>query len=1040
MPLGWLWAIAASAAGGATTTTATAGAPAEDPAPVGEIVGVVFGPDGAPLGGVTVAAGVVHTETDPGGAFRLAVPAGVGELTVTYGGRSSRVTGVAVVDARTTEVLVTIRADGTLSATLESPSAADVVAASDVPTGPPGELAGTLTDRDTGEPIAGVRVFARGSPTDAVTDADGRFRMRLPSGAWDLSAIRAGYGTATLDVDVAADTVTTVTVTLEKAGLVLDDLRVSAPRIAGNAASLLDERRDASTVSDVLGAEQMARSGDSDAASALRRVTGLTVIGGKYVYVRGLGDRYAATRLDGSSLPSPEPEKRVVPLDLFPAALLDSVVIEKSFSPDRPAEFGGGMVEIRTRSIPKEPTLSVSLSGGYVAGATFQEALDGDHGPTDVLGFGTGYRALPDEVQAASDDEPLKAGGIFSDGGYDPDELEQFGEAIANRWALSPRGLPPDFGVTLTAGASADLGPVDVGGLVGLVFSNGWDLEQGTQTLYSAGEGGLVAKRITDFVEAKNRIRVGGALALGGEWQDGELGSTTLVMRNSAASALSYDADDPTGSSDTHNTRLDWLEQQLVFEQLSFAQDFGPAELEVRYAAALASGREPDRRDVTWLDTEAGLVLSQRGSWSEILYTALDDTSHDLGVDVTVPVSLSEREGRLKAGGGAVLRHRDSTTRRFGYTFHGSEGIDLSAPIEQVIAPANIGADAPGDPGYLELEENTSSSDDYTARQRLVSAYAMADLPVLPRLGALVGARVESSSQQVDTFELFNTDGEPVRAELTTTDVLPAVIGTLAIGRAPNADALLLRLGYGRTLSRPEFRELTEVAYYDYRSGRLLYGNPDLQRATIDNVDARIEWYGSTTRTRGESLSAGVFFKRFVDPIESVVAVSAVSGSVGTFANAASAANAGVEVDVRNNLVSCLWLTANGSLVYSRVDLSDTGGNQTSTERPLQGQSPWVVNAQLSWEDPDRRRSVALLYNVFGPRIVDVGTSGIPDTYELPVHRVDLVASQGFGPHWSARVKGANLLGAAERERTGELVSERVDGSWSAALSLTWTP
>ena len=193
----------------------------------------------------------------------------------------------------------------------------DTVVGSSLPSGPPGTITGVVNDRDGG-PLAGVRLFVRGAAVEALTDADGRFALELPSGTWDLSAVRAGYSSETAAIEVVAHEDRAITLGLGKAGLALDDLRVTAPRITGGTASLLDERQDASTVSDVLGAEQMARSGDSDAAAALRRVTGLTVIGGKYVYVRGLGDRYSATLLNGSTLPSPEPEKRVVPLDPVP--------------------------------------------------------------------------------------------------------------------------------------------------------------------------------------------------------------------------------------------------------------------------------------------------------------------------------------------------------------------------------------------------------------------------------------------------------------------------------------------------------------------------------------------------------------------------------------------------------------------------------------------------------------------------------------------------------------------------------------------------
>lgn len=991
----------------------------------GEVVGVVFSPDGAPVADAVVVAGDGRTLTDAYGAWRLRLPPGTTAVSIVVRGGAPMSTQVPVVAGRTTELLATVGPSAAFS--VEAPSDAEV--GSEVPSGPPGTLRGVVTD-DGGQPLAQARIFVRGSAVEALTGADGRFVVELPEGTWDLSAVRAGFGTTTASFEVVADASRDASLTLARSGLLLDALVVKAPKVTGGTAYLLDERQDASTVSDVLGAEQMARAGDADAASALRRVTGLTVIGGKYVYVRGLGDRYSATLLDGSPLPSPEPEKRVVPLDLFPAPLLDSVVVQKTFSPDRPAEFGGGLVEIRTRSVPEEPLFSVSLSGTWVADTTLTRRAVGESGPTDVLGFGVGHRALPDEVAAASDEQAIKAGGIFSEEGYSADELERFGELLPDRWGLGEaRTLPMDLGFTITTGGSVDAGSARLGGLAGLVFSSGWDVEEGFQTLYSQGASGLEAKRTTTFTEVGRRARLGGALALGTSWEAGEVSSTTLLLRNSSGTALSYDADDPTGSNDTSNGRVDWVEQQLLFQQVSVEQALGEhVRVAARYAGALASGDEPDRRDWTYLRTEQGLVLSQRSSWSEILYTSLDDTTHDLAVDLEL--------GSVKAGGEITLRRRTSTTRRFGYQFQGSEGIDLSAPIEDVIVPANIGAASTEDPGYLELEENTTSSDDYTATQHLHAGYLMVDHAWSRRLSTLLGARVEASSQEVSTYELFDPSRTPVAAELATVDPLPAATLTVGVGRTEDPSEMLVRAGYGRTLSRPELRELASVGYYDYRSGRLLFGNPDLQRATIDNVDVRWEWYPSD----GQSVSAGAFFKSFTEPVESVVAVSAVSGSVGTFANARSATNLGLEVDLRERLVADLWLSANGSPVASSVDLSGTSGNQTSTRRPLQGQSPWVVNAQLSWEDPDARRQVALLYNAFGPRIVDVGTSGIPDTYELPVHRLDLVATEGLGDDWSLRIKGTNLLDQPTRERTGDQLAEEVRDGWSAGLSVTWQP
>lgn len=331
---------------------------AEEP---GLVEGIVFAADGSPVAGVEVRSGDVRAVSDSHGAWSLRLAAGEADLEI----GAARVEHVPVVGSQTTEVLVTL-VEGRANVSIEAPAAAPKRAAEAA--GPPGELAGVVTDPASGAPLAGVKAFVRASDASAATDENGAFHLQLPAGNWDISFVRPGYATVTRTVEVRANEVVALPVTLEKTGLQLSDVTVTAPRIVGGTASILDERRDASTVSDILGAEQMSRSGDSDAASALKRVTGLTVIGGKYVYVRGLGDRYSATLLNGSSLPSPEPEKRVVPLDIFPTSLVDQVVIQKTFSPDRPAEFGGGVVEVKTRGIPEKPVFSLGLSGTYVAG------------------------------------------------------------------------------------------------------------------------------------------------------------------------------------------------------------------------------------------------------------------------------------------------------------------------------------------------------------------------------------------------------------------------------------------------------------------------------------------------------------------------------------------------------------------------------------------------------------------------------------------------------------------------------------------------
>jgi len=900
---------------------------------------------------------------------------------------------------------------------------------------------GTVTS-GRGGIIPGALVTLPELGLEARTDEAGQFLLEVPAGVHTLWAEADGFApTALRDQPLSAGVTLEVAFQLEETSVPGADIVVTA-NASGGVATVLAERREAPVVTDVVGSTQMARSGDSDAAAAVKRVTGLTVVDGKYVYVRGLGDRYAATTLNGAALPSPEPEKRVVPLDLFPTAILDAVTIQKSVSADAPAEFGGGVVQLRTRGLPADSVFSVGLSGAWVGGTTLADGYVADRGPTDWLGFGRRFRAMPASV--ADSGQALKAAGMFSESGYTPEELEAFGEAFPNHWGFTPRTLPPDMGANLAAGHRWSLGSVDVGVLGAAVYSNAWDLEETTRRVYATNsDDALEVKRITTYTDTQNTVRLGGALVAGLEWgSGGTLLSTTLLNRNSVGDAVTWDVDDPTSTSDTRNYRVDWVEQSMVLEQLRAAGEVGPVEVDAQYTFAFARGDEPDRREWTYNLTDQGYYLSQLGSWNEILYTALHDRTDDVRLDLGLPFTMWGGEGRLDAGMDLLTRTRASSTRRFSYEFRGAEGIDTSLPVGEVLTPENIGATETGDPGWFQVGEVTSTTDDYTAWQRIQAGYLSANLPWHTRFRTIVGARIEAARQAVSTFETFEAETPSVLAELDDLDVLPAANLAVGIGAADTPDRMLVRAGYGRTVSRPEFRELSEVPYYDYQTGRLNFGNPALERARIDNLDLRWEWYPSPT----ESLSFGGFYKHFDHPIESVVAVSAVSGSVGTFANATSATDLGLEADLRHGLgfvgpaLAEAYVAANVAVIASSVDLSDTEGNQTSTERPLQGQSPWVVNLQLGWDHDRTGTSATVLYNAAGPRITEVGTSGIPDTYALPVHRLDLVWAQSLGSDWKLRLKGSNLLDWPVRERTGDQIARESRAGWAASVGLSWSP
>ncbi len=1016
-----------------TTTSAWAGD--------GAIVGYAFVEGtGAPLGEVAVRAELaegeaapVRTTSDADGRFELVLPEGVWTVRFTPDTLQAGTVGdVGVVESRVTEMLVTFFPNVPPRASVQEPVAS--VREEVDPDALLVTVTGTITGPE-GETVGGARLFVRGLAVDATGGDDGAFALRLPVGEHELTVLRTGYATTTLAVTVpeaAPPEGLVVDVTLAEATNALDEMVVLAPYVEGSVASLLDERRESTSVQDVLGAEQMARSGDSDAASALSRVTGITIVDGKYVFVRGLGDRYSSSLMNGSMLPSPEPERRVVPLDLFPSSILESVVVQKSYSPDMPGEFGGGVVQLRTRRPPTGLVANASVSGAYRHGSTFRTGPQDPPGPTDWLGFDGGHRDLPESIVAASANSPLEESDIFSpDQGYSADELEVLGEAVdPTRWTPTERTLPIDRGVSLSLGHGLERGDWTLGALSALSWGNRWQKNTFDRIYYAQGEGGALEPQNTyAFDQATNEVTLGGFLTGGLGYQAQSIRYTGMVNRSTDSTARLYEGYNGDVDGTIRITRLRFVERQLAYHQLLGNHGiFDLGEADWRLVRADATRAEPDRRETRY-DYEANTdnwLLSDRPEGNGIFDSTLFDQTTEIGADLRAFLRLRDDEvpGKIQVGMLRVDRDRGVGTRRYKYFHKGPLSRDpdtLALPGSQVFVPDHTGSDG------FQFEEFTRQTDNYTAGQDIRALYAMAEVPVLRWMRLMGGVRQESSEQVVSTFELFNPDAQPVTATLATNDLLPAASVTLT-----PIEPLQVRLGYAKTVSRPDFRELSPATFNDVTGGRLTFGNPELRRATIDHFDLRLDWFLGP----GELLSFSLFRKQFTDPVETIVIVSAQQSV--TWANAASATNDGVELEFRKDLPANFYGAGNLALIRSQIDLGGAGGIQTNLERPLQGQSPYTINAQFGWDHPDRGDRVTMLYNSVGPRIVEVGAQGSPDIYERPVTRLDAVARKDLGRGFHASLKGSNLLNMAVRTEQGEAEVDAIRDGWKMGLSFGW--
>lgn len=992
--------------------------------------GVVFGQDNVPLAGAKVQIGgqpVVTTNSD--GGFRVLLEPGQYAMMITAPGyRDARVNALVIARASSVEVVVTMSKSGKASVNLEGVPVLDNTPKAPVTVDKkvaqaPGKIVGQVLNLKR-RPIPGARIYVRGLAIEVRSDAKGRFVLEVPAGEHQISVIHSDYSAQSVpDIKVKPRQRAEVLVEMTPVAMELEAFTVTAPRIEGNTATLLNTRKQAATMNDVLGAEQFSKSGDSSAASALKRVTGLTVVGGKYVYVRGLGERYSSTLLNGATLPSPEPERRVVPLDMFATSLLESVTIQKTYSPDKPGEFGGGVVGLKTRSFPKQFQASLKLSGGYLTGTTFEQGGLGPRGSLDWLGFDDGTRALPSIVKQASEKAPLKQRGRFDTNGYSDQQLQIFGRAMPNNWAYTSRTLPPNMGLSATIGDKFSLFGKRSGLRAALTYSNGWSLDQTRRAFYRVGANDrLEVRNEYDFDETGNNITTG-AMLTGGIQLDAtnKLAFTSMVNRVTDDEGRVYSGFNRDAGTNIRITRLRWLERTLIFQQLTGEHGFGDAKtgskLTWRYVFSQARRSEPDRRQSRY-DFEGNIddfLLSDLPEGNSRVYSTLRDNNHDFGVNYTMPYGVwGNRLASLKFGTQMVFKDRKVDTRRFKYFGRLNDAQFRLAPQNLFIAK-NIG------PDKLQFGEITRATDNYGADQKIFGGFVMTDLPLTTNIKIQTGVRLEYSDQLVETFELFNAAATPIQARLTTFDALPALNATWSLSKKMNVRGAL-----SRTVSRPDFRELSPAAFNDVAGGSSIEGNPELERGIIYHADLRWAWYPRL----GESISLSVFGKAFDQPIEMVL-IPGAQRTV-TFRNAQSANNIGLEVEARKNL-DVLWsslrdfyISGNLALIRSRVSLKESDDTVlTATERALQGQSPYVINGQFGYDNVESGTTISVLYNVYGPRIMEVGALGAPDIYQQPFHQLDVVASKRMG-RWNFGVSAKNLINQTATFSQGDSVTESV--------------
>jgi hypothetical protein len=859
---------------------------------------------------------------------------------------------------------------------------------------PTGKLTGRVLDSIQGLPMPGVSVAVVGTPTVAVTDVDGRYRLDLPLGKHQIKVTLAGFEERLLDVELTSPTIKDIDVTLALSGY-SETITVAGTSVDAETSSLaaqLSERRRANTILDNLGSAEMKANADSSAAAALSRVTGLSVVNHQSVFVRGLGERYSNTTLNGATLPSTEPERKVVSLDMFPSGLLDSVSIVKSYTPDRSAEFAGGLVEISPSRMTSRPMANVAYSFGGNSQSWGQSILDHSAGSRDWLGLSNSSRGLP----AGIPDRRVIRGGIFTpEIGVLPADLERFGEAFVNEWTPSIADGKPHQGFSASLGNRWG----KFGISAGVNQSYKQEYVEETQVYYSQGETGLTPFSTYDYNVGSTTGTFAGIVnagyAINANNRVSFQGFSTDKGRRETRTFEGFNDDI---ARNIRNSRLLWTEENLRSAQFSgdhFFQGLANSRLDWRGSYARSNRDEPDARETLYQEISGVYRLADESQSGLRMFNDLDETSLDVAASwSTAFAGPRALPAMLKFGTSFTNRDRDFSHRRFRFIPINIVRFDLSGAPESIFTPENIGP-------RFELREETRSTDFYQAEQRVGAGFGMLDLSLTSRSRLIAGVRVEHFRQTVDTFDLFDADldeeVQTIRGEIEETDLFPSVNFVQDLGGNRN-----LRFGVSQTVNRPEFRELAPFEFTDIVGGRAVVGNPDLERSLIRNVDARFEWFPSSL----EVIAASVFFKHFDQPIERFVEPTAQLRT--SFTNAKSARNFGVELEARKRVSSAFSVGGNYTFVDSSITLQDFQTNVlTSLERPLSGTSRHVANAMVEgYVAPVTAR---VLVNYFGDRIVDVGSLGLPDILEEGRTTVDLVVSSRLGQRFSVRFSAENL-------------------------------
>jgi TonB-dependent receptor len=898
-----------------------------------------------------------------------------------------------------------------------------------------GTLSGKVVDGKSGETLIGASVIVDDNATiGAATDLDGNFTIpKVPAGVHKVRVNYIGYQPKEeTGVLVKANEVANLYLSLMEDAVNLKEAVVTATVTKrDNESAVVVMQKNSTVIQSGISAEEMKRSPDKSSSDVLRRVSGATIQDGKFAIIRGLADRYNMAMLNNVLLPSTEPDRKSFAFDVFPSNILDNIIVMKTGQPNLPSEWAGGLIQLNTRDIPEKNFFNVSYGISFNEGITFKPFKTYEGSKTDFLGFDNSVRPLPKNFPGLVALNDLKLTG-------NNDTLRSLGKTLNNSsWRVKEKKVAyPGQSIQMSGGFALRKNDVQFGGVFALSYANNLQYSEGTRTRYDFG-----GEIYYDYNDDRYNNSVSAALLanLGVVIKNNhKISWKNIYTVNSDNTVYEREGISIFSSTEQRRTALEFISAKVFTSNLSGEHILGKNKMKWKWNGGIVqinrdqpktmrysyerfySSNEPMGPNTV---TDPFLYQIQNGGsdpkLSAMFNSKLGERVYNAGTDFSIPFEIKGRKQAVTVGYSFQQRTRNFEARNLFFDLSSSsfDSVLLSPNVDDIINQQNF------ENGKLILNQVSFPSDIYTAKSQQHGAYVMMENSIGEKFKAVWGFRFESFRQQLTAptnidFEVIPQDPEPpiIKTKLTdstyTKQYFSGAYKTDSVGNVKTIFPLLpsvnliyklneemnLRASYSQSMSRPEFRENSPFVYYDFLRDVNLTGNVNLLQTFIHNADLRYEWFLG----KGQSINASVFYKHFTNTIE---LTNMAAGGVPQFnySNSGTAYLVGAELEVRKNFgfitkkAEDLVFVANLSYIFSRVDLRNVKNNSSDEQvRPMQGQSPYVINLGLNYVHPTVGTGVSLLYNQVGQRLYATGEVGNPAWYEHWRPLLDFQISQKF--------------------------------------------